>query len=238
MSVLTAPAPTPPAPPAAAPAEQRFLLDGVSWESYVAIADALPERSGLHLTYDRGRLEFMTLSPEHERTKGFLRRLIETMADESETPLLGFGSMTCRRQEKERGAEPDECYYLSNLERMRGVQRLDLRIHPPPDLVVEIEVSRSVLDRLAIYSGFGVPEVWRFDGVTLRFLRRGPEGSYVEVPRSPTFPQATAADLVRFVRQGEAEDQTSMVRAFRAWLRQQQPPPPPTSQGPASEGGA
>jgi Uma2 family endonuclease len=224
MTTLPTP-PLPPVPPAlSAPAGQRLLVDNVPWEAYVAFADALPDHPGLRMTYDRGRLELMTLSPEHERLNSLLRRLLETMAEEADMPMSGYGSMTTRREDQERGLEPDSCYYCANLARMRGVLRLDLRVHPPPDLAVEIEVSRGALDRLDIYAALGVPEVWRFDGTTLHFHRLGPGPQYAEVDRSPLFPAVTAPDLVRFVQQGAAADETSMVRAFRAWLRQQGPP--------------
>jgi Uma2 family endonuclease len=67
---------------------QRLVLDNISWDTYVTIADALDERN-IHLTYDRGRLEFMTLSPEHERYKRLLGRLVDVMGEEFDIAIGG-----------------------------------------------------------------------------------------------------------------------------------------------------
>ncbi|HXG12910.1 MAG TPA: Uma2 family endonuclease [Gemmataceae bacterium] len=204
------------------PAEgQRFLLHNVSWQSYRAIGEALRDRPGLHLTYDRGTLEFMTLSPEHERCKVLLRRLIEVLAEELNLAIGSFGSTTYQREDLEKGLEPDECYYLRNLPRVRGKRRLDLTADPPPDFVIEVDITRSSIDRLRLYAAFGVPEVWRFDGTTIHVLLLTAKGEYEPSDHSPTFPMVPIGELVRFMRQGEAEDDTSMVRAFRAWVRRQ-----------------
>jgi Uma2 family endonuclease len=218
MKTLTnVPAPVAPAPRLDEPAEQHLLLHDVSWAAYVNIADALPDRRGLRLTYDRGRLEFMTVSPEHEHRKGLLRKLIEVLAEEMGLPARNLGSTTYRREDVDRGLEPDECFYFANQARMRGVRRIDLRRDPPPDLVVEVDVSRSSLDRMGIYQALGVPEVWRCAGAFRMYQLEG--GAYQERDRGPTFPAVPAAELTRFLRLGE-EDDTTMVRAFRAWVRE------------------
>src|SRR5579872_2496828 len=123
--------------------EQRLLLDNVDWDAYVTIGDALPDRPRLRMTYDRGRLEFMTTSPEHERLKRWLSRLLETIAEEYNLPIAPFGSMTLRRPELDRGLEPDECYWIAHERDVRNLDAWDPTRDPPPDLVIEIEVSRS-----------------------------------------------------------------------------------------------
>jgi Uma2 family endonuclease len=195
-------------------------LHNVSWEAYVAIGNALQDRP-IHLTYDSGNLEIMTLCSEHEGYKSLLRRLVETCAEEFIIPIKNLGSTTQQREDLEKGLEPDECYYIANFKRMRGVRRLDLTRDPPPDLVVEIDITRTSVDRMRIYASLGVPEVWRFDGQTLHVYRLDPSGRYEECDHSPTFPTLPLGELIRFVRLGESEDDTTMVRAFRAWVRQQ-----------------
>src|SRR5438045_1325346 len=82
---------------------QRVLLNDVTWQEYVAIGEALRDRPGLRLTYDRGRLEIMTLSPEHERRKYLFGRLIDILSEELDLPVVGFASTTYRREDAERG---------------------------------------------------------------------------------------------------------------------------------------
>jgi len=196
------------------------LLHDVSWENYIKIGDALEDRPALRLTYDRGSLEIMVTSSEHEGYKSRLSRLFEALTEEMNVAVKGFGSMTHQREDLRRALEPDECYYLANHARMRGVKRLDLTRDPPPDLVLEMEVTCSALDRMDIYATLGVPEVWRFDGETVTPYQLV-EGQYERLARSPTFPMIPLEELVRFVRLGESEDDTTMVRAFRSWVRKQ-----------------
>src|SRR5438093_4119033 len=119
--------------------EQRFVLYGVSWQEYVRMLRAFSERHGVRLTYDRGTLEFMTLSLEHERWGRFFNLLILALTMELGLPLQGGGSTTFRRRRKERGLEPDECYWSASEPLMRGKTKIDLRHDPPPDVAVEID---------------------------------------------------------------------------------------------------
>jgi Uma2 family endonuclease len=220
---MTAETPAPRSDPSAvrpaADAGHRIVLEGLDWPAYEMIGTALLDRANVRLTYDRGSLEVMTLSPEHERRKYILGRLIDVLSEELDLPIAGFGSTTCKR-EPEQGLEPDQCYYHRNLERVRGIQRLDLRRDPPPDLAVEIDVTSSSIDRMGIYAALGIPEVWRFAGGALRVYLLNDGGQYVEAERSPTFPAVPVGELVRFVELGVDEGDLSMVRAFRAWVRE------------------
>lgn len=227
MSVLTPPTPAanpttpPPRSTRGIESGQLLVLHHVSYASYVAMADAIMDRPNVRFTYDRGALEIMTLSPEHERLKYLLGRLIDTLAEELNVRIGGFGSTTYRRQEAERGLEPDQCYYMTNLHRVRRKTRIDLAVDPPPDLAIEIDVTNSSVDRLEVYAGLNIPEVWRWMGESISVFRLNPAGGYDEGATSSAFvPELPVADLVRFVRIGESEDDTEMVRAFRAWVRQ------------------
>ena len=203
------------------PESQRFVLRNVPWQCYVAIGDALPDRPGLRMTYDRGSLEFLTTSPEHEIYKKRMGRLLETLVEECGLLVEPIGAMTMRREELERGLEPDECFWIANEPHMRAQLTWDPTRDPPPDLVIEIEISRSALDRMAIYAALGVPEVWRCDGAILRAHLLQPNGSWLASETSPTFPKIPLAGVVAFLQPSETVDYLSMIRAFRAWIREQ-----------------
>jgi len=202
------------------PVEQRFVLSGIDWPAYVTFGDLLGERH-VRLTYDRGALEFMTLSPEHERAKQLIRRLLEALTEELDIDIAGYGSMTCRRAELERGLEPDECYWVAHEPQVRGRDDVDLDSDPPPDLAIEVEISRSALNRLALYGSLGVPEVWRWDGRLLRFCVLQPDGRYAERPHSSAFPFLAASELLRFLANSDDVSETKRLRSFRAWVRHQ-----------------
>jgi Uma2 family endonuclease len=204
------------------PASERLVLYDVSWRDYLRLGKLLSNRR-LRMTYDRGTLEIMTLSSEHERWKHILGRLVEALAEELDIRIAGFGSMTCKRQKKRRGFEPDECYWVANVATIRGRQRIDLRVDPPPDLALEIDVSSSSLNRMSIYSAMRVEEVWRFDTNSLVFSQLQANGKYAQIPTSVAFPGLTAADLMPFLILGAQQDELDMLKAFRAWVRQRFP---------------
>jgi Uma2 family endonuclease len=202
------------------PREQRFVLRNVSWSEYQGFAEMLGERH-LRLTFDNGNLEFMTLSHGHERCSSLLGRFVEVITEELDIPLQSGGSTTFGREDLERGLEPDRCYYLENEPLVRDKDEIDLATDPPPDLAIEVDVSRSSLDRMGIYAALRVPEVWRFDGEELHVYGLNKRGKYVEVPRSRHFPFLSLAEVAQFLRRRTEMDETSLVRLFRRWVRGQ-----------------
>jgi Uma2 family endonuclease len=197
---------------------QRFRLSCVPWSAYRKFCEAL-DGQRIRLTYDRGEMELMTVSPEHERGKSRLRLLLLVLCEELDIGLAGYGSMTCNREDVERGFEPDECYYVAQEALMRGRHEIDLGVDPPPDLALEVEISRSILDRLGICAALGIPELWRYDGRTLRFCLLQPDGTYAEQERGRAFPFLRAEGLADFLTQNDGLNDTQLLRAFRAWVR-------------------
>lgn len=223
----------------AAPAEQRFLLNGLDYQRYVAIADAIGEQP-IRLTYDRGRLELMTVSREHERYRHLLALFVMVIAEEMQIETAIGGMMTFRREDLDRGFEHDECWWIQHEAQMHGRVDYDPENDPPPDLGLEIEVSRSILNRLSLMAALRVPEIWRFVGETLRVLLLGPDGEYHESATSQAFPFLPVAELARFVGLWTTLGDTAIVRAFREWVREQMArgwPAPDSSSPNEREGG-
>jgi Uma2 family endonuclease len=200
--------------------EQRFRLSFVSWEKYEQMVAWFDGRHA-RLTYDRGELELMTVSHRHENAKHFLGLFLVTLAELLDIDIHSGGSMTFKREDLDKGLEPDECYWVEHEPQMRGKQDYDQENDPPPDLVIEVEVSRSVMDRMGIYAAMKVPEVWRWDGEQLHFclLRRG---KYVEGPVSRHVPVLAADEVARFMGLRGALSEIKLLRAFREWVREQQ----------------
>jgi Uma2 family endonuclease len=202
------------------PSGQRLVLRDIDWPTYRTIADALKGRH-VRLTYDRGTLEFMTISHPHGNLSRLLGRLIVVLTEELGMPVQSCGDMPCDREDLERALEPDESYYLRNEPLVRGKEEIDLTTDPPPDLAVEIDVTRNSRRRLGVYAALGVPEVWRFDGEALEVHRLGPGGQYTVSDTSGHFPQVPVQELAAFLRQRTQADENSLVRSFRDWVRQQ-----------------
>ena len=145
------------------PAAQSVRLSAVDWSTYSRLLRAFAERPAIRLAYDRGELEIMAPLLEHDNEGRFLGRLVVVLTEEMGLPLKSGGSTTLRRRLRRRGIEADESFWIASAPRMAWRRRLNLRTDPPPDLVIEVDVSRSSLDRLEIYAVLKVAEVcaWR-----------------------------------------------------------------------------
>jgi len=214
------------------PEPQRVILQGVDWRSYCRIGRALADRPGLRLTYDRGVLEIMTTSPEHGRFKRLIDRLLTAWAEEMGMTMACLGSMTFKRRKHLRGLEPDQCYWFAHEVQIRNKDRIDFHVDPPPDLVLEIDISRSSVNRMAIYGVMGVPEVWRYRNQKIAFLARQPDGRYTEIPQSLSLPPLAPSDLLPFLAMRHSADEIAIVRQFRAWVLQKFPAGGATPPGP------
>lgn len=203
------------------PRRQRLVLHGIDWRTYSRLLRVFDDCCRMRLTYDRGVLEIMSPLMEHESPADLLGRFVVVLTEELGLPIKAAGSTTLRRRRKARGLEPDRSWWIANESRVRGKMHLDLRVDPPPDLAVEVEITRSVIKRMSIYAALGVPEVWRFDGQSLTFEVLGPDGKYETRSHSLAFPQLTPADLLRFLPLLATLDENAVVAQFRAWVRQQ-----------------
>ncbi|MCI0681444.1 MAG: Uma2 family endonuclease [Gemmataceae bacterium] len=200
--------------------DQRFLFRDADWEMYEGLLHLLGDRP-IRLTYDRGVLEIITLSFRHEKLSGLIDKLLDALADELNLDKQSGGSTTFRRQDLDRGLEPDECYYFENAELVRAKDEIDLTIDPPPDLAVEVDISCSSLNRLGIYAAIKVPEVWRYDGANLAILQLEADGEYHERPASRHFPSFPIHRLPEFLKLAGAMSETQLLRRFREWVRQE-----------------
>jgi len=187
-------------------AEQRLVLEGVTWQQYDALVTLFMNQfPALRMTYLEGTLELMTTSPEHERLKKIIARLIEAFAEELDLDLNGYGSATFRKEAAARGLEPDECYCLGEL-------------HDVPDIALEIVLTSGGIDKLKVYQGLRVKEVWFWENQRLSIYSLVNEGQgYEALQTSQLLPQLDVALLSRFV--GNA-NQTQAVKAYRQALRE------------------
>lgn len=197
---------------------EHCVLDGVQWETYEQLLSELNERH-LFLTYDNGTLEIMAPSGRHEQGNAFIGRLLEAYADEMDIPIACFGSVTIKQKKLLKGLEPDCCYYVKNEPRVAHNTDLDFAVDPPPDLAIEMEVSRRISNRQGIYAALGIAEVWLDDGRHLRVLHLQPSGKYKQKDVSLNFPDLPVAEFEKFLRMRPVKSEHEVVKAFRSWLR-------------------
>jgi Uma2 family endonuclease len=184
--------------------EQRIIIYDVSWEEYEKLSDSFID-SFPRMIYLEGTLEIiMTTSPEHERLKKIIARLLEAYAEESDININGYGSATFRKKAVRRGVEPDECYCIDELTEV-------------PDIAIEIVITSGGIDKLDVYKDLGVKEVWfwkngKFD---FHYLPKA-NGDYVQNSRSTLLPDLDPVLLASFV--GET-NQTQAVKRYRQALK-------------------
>jgi len=198
--------------------EQIVELSNISWQTYETLLAEIGDRP-IRLRYNRGNLKIMVPSPEHEIYKRVMGRFVETLAEELEVRIEPLGSTTFKRPELI-GVEPDKCFYIQNISAVKGKKRLDMNQDPPPDLVVEIDITSRSDSTLQVYADLGVPEVWIYNGSRLK-INRLEDGGYVECDRSLAFPSVAILEIVSFLEQAETMDYLELVKSFRNWVKGQ-----------------
>jgi len=196
------------------PAEQRVILPNVSWETYERLIAEREERRAPRFFYDRGVLEIVSPSPEHESAAYYIGLLVAVFAGEMNVDLYGVGSTTYKREDIGRGFEPDASFYVRNAGLMRGKTRIALDTDPPPDLVIEVDITSPSLDKFPIYARIGVPEVWRHDGERVAiFELRGEQ--YVEISESAILPPLTHGALSDLIKESASLDLSAWMHRVR-----------------------
>ena len=208
--------------------EGRVTLRNVGWETYERLVEEDLDRSAPRFFYDRGVLEIVSPSFEHEQIARVISALVEELSVELDIDVVSAGSTTFKREDAARGFEPDACFYFSEkIPQVRGKRRLSLDAgDPPPDLAVEVDITSPSASKLPIYAGLGVAEVWRHDGERLSILGlRGQEAGeerYDEIPESALLApiRVPAGTLSRFVEEGLASERPAWTRRVRKWARE------------------
>jgi len=228
----------------------HMVLYGLVWSDYERLLAAREAagRKRMRITYDRGTAEIytpgggprfssmideeawllrgtdMVVGNRHERWKKLLARLLEAAILGFRVPVTALGNFTLNRADLEHGLEPDECYYLRHAADMASGREFNPQTDPPPDLAVEIEVSRNVLDRLELYANLGVRELWRYDGEHLQFLVLSATGEYIESAVSIAFPLLTVERFSSYLARAGTVDDTTLCLEFMNWAQQAAPP--------------
>jgi Uma2 family endonuclease len=193
--------------------ETRMVLKNVSWETFVALAD---ERRGSvpRMSYSEGVLEMMSPKRKHENLSCLIGRMIEAYSEIKGIEVLSVASVTVKRSDLKKAYEADESYYVTNVDQVLAKEELDFEVDPAPDLVVEVELTSSAIDKMELFAAMQVREVWRHDGTTVQFYRLL-NGNYDLIPTSVELPGLDSALINRFLEQRLQVGETTFIRAFR-----------------------
>ena len=193
-------------------------LEGVSWDEYEQLLEELIQWPGMRVSYDHGRVEIISPTFEHENYIGFFSRLGQVLSEELDIVIEAAGATTYKQEQLLLGSEGDQSFYVRNASAIIGKRRIDLDVDPPPDVVVEVDITTESLSKFPIYAAFGVPEIWRYDGKRAAIYHlRGQD--YVEATSSLSFPCLTSQAMTEFLEQNKMQGQTAALAAFRLWVR-------------------
>ncbi len=198
------------------------ILHGVGWEEYEDLLSEYAGKSFPRFNYNNGVLEIaIPNSVSHEEENRTLARLFEMIAAELEIDFRGFGSATFKKKTMRKGVEPDSCFYIQSVAAISGRRDFTLEDAPPPDLVIEADVTSSSLPRFPIFAALGVPEIWRYDAKDdqVRFYQLK-SGKYAEVSNSLALPILSSAKAAEFLVENQTLFSTIWVKQVREWARE------------------
>ncbi|MBD2203803.1 Uma2 family endonuclease [Calothrix sp. FACHB-1219] len=201
------------------PVGHQLLIKNISWSIYKSILAELGENRSSRISYSQGMLEIMAPLPEHEVSKKIIGNLVEILLEELDIDFWSLGSTTFDREKMDAGVEPDDCFYIQNEAAVRGKDRIDLTVDPPPDLAIEIDITSRT--RFNNYEVLGVPELWRWKGNRLE-INVMINGKYVASTASAIFPNLPITQVIpEYLMRSKTEGRNAAMRAFRAWVREQ-----------------
>ena len=214
------------APLPAPDGRERIVLTGVTWETYRRLRSECG-REHLKMTFDRGTLEIIPPLADHAIVTRFLDQVVTITCEALDIPLVGYRDTTWQKEAADRGLEADDCYYIQNaaLADERGGE-IDIERDPPPDLAVETDLTRSSVDKEAVYAVLGVPELWRWDNGVLRVRLLGPDGRYADAHQSRSLAMLAPEVVEGFVQLRRRGTEWRAKKAFREWVRANLPKPP------------
>ena len=198
--------------------EEHVVLRGVSWNVYEQLIKDHEDQSAPRFTYNKGNLEIYMPSQKHEKKAEFLGDIVKIIAEEREIETLSIRSTTFKKDDVEKGVEPDGCFYLQSYDKVFGIQKIDLEQFPP-DLVIEIDIFSPSINRFPIYAEFRVREIWRYlkDEVKI-YLFDG--RTYVESDESLALPKVTDELLTRLLAESETMKRSAWLKNVRNWARE------------------
>lgn len=199
--------------------QAAVILSNVAWETYQQFVEETMDKIVNPLFYyENENILIMTKSSEHEFANDYIVLFINFVCVEWGINCGSLGSATYTKDDIKKGFEPDSCFYFENEAKIRGVKRLDMNIHPAPDLIVKVYITSLSTFRQNIFAAFGVPEIWRFDGERIEILKLE-NGKYVLIENSLSLPKVTPEILTVFIEKSQTVSRLEWINEVRAWAQ-------------------
>jgi Uma2 family endonuclease len=196
------------------PPGASLVVHDFEWDEYERLLEALVDGRHVHVTYDCGRLDILSASSPHEAYGWFINLLVCAFCEAKNLKVRGLGGTTWHKKLLKKGLEADECYYIQSVDLIRGRTNITLELDPPPDLAVEVDITNSSERKMSVYSALSIPEVWRYDGETLRLYALS-DGKYVDIQESHALPGLTVSMLIHAIEASKADEPMDAIKEFR-----------------------
>jgi Uma2 family endonuclease len=205
------------------PPETRVVIADVTWDFYESFVESIAEGENVRVAFDGKDIEVMTLGPFHESLGGIVAVFIATIAAELGVEHQPIGSTTWKRKSVKRGVESDLCYYFDHAKLATFTEAFARRSnkvedYPNPDLAIEIDISRSEIDRAGIYAALKVPELWRFHKEQFSIAQLRPDGTYAPASQS-RFLAVRPDDITRWILEEQSPRGLAWQERLREWVR-------------------
>ena len=197
---------------------KKLILQGISWDFYEELLEEYKDSNELHFAYDNGFLEVEVPLAKHEIPIRLLSDLISIICVEKDIDIVNVGSTTFRKRAKAKGCEPDTSFYIQNERFIRGKNDIDLSKDPPPDLVIEVDVTSLSLNKLPIYAALGITEIWIYKGKNVEFLKLS-DDKYTKIDYSIALPKLSSEKVTEFLEKGLSESSTKWIKEIRDWAK-------------------
>lgn len=187
-----------------------------TWQDYCALCDSRGDGSIPRIKFRNGEILLMSPLPRHGREANILADVVKILLDSEKRNYEAFTPITMDSPEVG-GIEPDYCFYIDNWQAAVGKDRINWQIDPPPDLVIEIDVTTYTAAE--DYAPYGVPEVWLFKKSGLKIYALQGE-TYEQQASSRYFPTVDMPRLIAQVLAVAAEQGTGVaLRNLRQQLK-------------------
>ncbi|MDX2239379.1 MAG: Uma2 family endonuclease [Leptolyngbyaceae cyanobacterium bins.302] len=183
-----------------------------SWQDYCALRDSRGDGSIPRIKFRDGEILLMSPLPRHGREANILADVVKVLLDSENRDYEAFTPITMDIPEAV-GIEPDHCFYIDNWQAAVGKDQIDWQADPPPDLVIEIDVTTYTA--AADYAPYRVPEVWLFKKSGLKIYSLQAE-SYQQTASSRFFPEIDLVTLMdQVLRQASEQGTGAALRQLR-----------------------
>jgi Uma2 family endonuclease len=187
----------------------------VSWEAYKALSASIGDDSSPRLVYDGETLEIMSPGSRHERIAARIAYLLSSVVSDWDFNIESTRSTTFEAQPH--GFEGDDSYYIASAPKIDNWDNISLATDPPPDLVIEIDISKRRFNKKKLYANIGIPEFWRYDDIAGLEAFSLIGDAYIAIDVSRVIPGLPIAEIAK--RIAHKADRLTIVKEWQQWLR-------------------